>query len=89
MQFVYRHADRIIANSDFTRQELLRLQVDHERITVIHPGVDLERFRPGLPFADLRARLGMAKTQKLILSIGRLSRRKGFRSGHTVIALSE
>ena len=49
-----------------------------ERITLLHPGVDVHRFRPGLPFDDLRAALGILPSRKLVLSVGRLSRRKGF-----------
>ena len=78
MRFTYRQVDRIIANSEFTRDELLKLGALTNRISVIHPGVDLQRFRPGLPTADLRARIGITDCQKLVLSIGRLSRRKGF-----------
>jgi len=78
MIFAYRHADQVIANSDFTRNELLKLGVDHARIVLISPGVDIERFRPGLPCDDLRAGLGLKEGQRLILSVGRLSRRKGF-----------
>jgi phosphatidyl-myo-inositol dimannoside synthase len=78
MGYAYRHADRVIANSDFTRDRLLELGVDPARIHIIHPGVDLERFHPGHETADLRQGLGLGPEQKLILSVGRLSRRKGF-----------
>jgi phosphatidylinositol alpha-1,6-mannosyltransferase len=78
MVFTYRHADLIIANSEFTREELLRLGVPTEKIALIYPGVDLERFRPGLPCADLRAQIGVKAGQKVIVSVGRLTRRKGF-----------
>lgn len=78
MVFTYRRADLVIANSDFTRQKLLELGVAPERIVKISPGVDTERFRPGLPTQDLFERLGLAPDTPLILSVGRLSRRKGF-----------
>lgn len=78
MRFAYRHADRLVANSEFTRDELIKLGVAPERITLIYPGVDIERFRPGLPCDDLKAGIGLTPNQKLILSVGRLSRRKGF-----------
>jgi phosphatidylinositol alpha-1,6-mannosyltransferase len=52
--------------------------VDPQRIVIIHPGVDLQRFHPGQVTDDLRQELGLAVEQKLILSVGRLSRRKGF-----------
>lgn len=78
MRFALRHADRVIANSDFTQRTLVEMGVMQERIEIIHPGVDTERFRPGLPFQDLRDSLGLPEGAKLILSVGRLSRRKGF-----------
>lgn len=78
MRFAYRHANQVVANSDFTRDELLKLGVRPERIMLISPGVDIERFKPNLPAAQLRATIGMQPGQMLILSVGRLSRRKGF-----------
>lgn len=78
MRFALRHADRVIANSENTQNELINMQVALERITLIYPGVDVERFRPGLPCEDLRKSIGLELGQKLILSVGRLSRRKGF-----------
>lgn len=78
MRFALRHADKVIANSDFTHDTLVEMGVAPERIEMIHPGVDTERFRPGLPFQDLRDSLGLADGVRLILSVGRLSRRKGF-----------
>ncbi len=78
MVFTYRHADIVIANSDFTRDELLKLGVKPEHIRLISPGVDIERFQPGLPTADLKASIQLGADTKLLLSVGRLSRRKGF-----------
>ena len=78
MRFALRHADTVIANSEFTRQELLNMGVLAKRIVLINPGVDVERFRPGLPCDDLKQQIGLSAGEKLILSVGRLSRRKGF-----------
>ena len=78
MCFTYRHADVVIANSEFTRQELIKLDVDEKRITQINPGVDIQRFTPHLDCADLRESIALSADQNLILSVGRLSRRKGF-----------
>jgi phosphatidylinositol alpha-1,6-mannosyltransferase len=78
MCFTLRHANRVVANSDNTRNELRRMGVNPEKITVIYPGVDIHCFRPDLPFDDLREGLGWREGQKLLLSVGRLSRRKGF-----------
>jgi phosphatidyl-myo-inositol dimannoside synthase len=49
--------------------------------------VDEDRFRPGLSGDVLRARLGLGSTQRLILSVGRLQRRKGFDSVIRVLPL--
>lgn len=79
MRFVFRHADAVLANSDFTRDTLSALlEVDPGRIAVVYPTVDEARFRPGLAAADLRASVGVTQAKCLILSVGRLQRRKGF-----------
>ncbi|WP_413438367.1 glycosyltransferase family 4 protein [Sulfuriferula sp. GW1] len=78
MCFALCHADRVIANSEFTRDELIKMDVSPARITLIYPGVDVARFRPGLACDDLRESVGVGAAGKLILSVGRLSRRKGF-----------
>lgn len=78
MCFTYRHAGKVIANSEFTKNELLKLKVERNKITLISPGVDIERFKPGLPFANLHQQINFKKDQQLLLSVGRLSRRKGF-----------
>lgn len=87
MCFALRRADLVVANSEFTRQILLGMRVLAERIQIIHPGVDTERFRPGLPCLDLRKSLGLAPGALLVLSVGRLSRRKGF--DHVIQCLPE
>ena len=79
MCFALGHADRVLSNSDFTRDLLVDLiGAAPERIAVIYPTVDEERFRPGGASQDLRASIGLVDDQKLILSVGRLQRRKGF-----------
>jgi phosphatidylinositol alpha-1,6-mannosyltransferase len=78
MRFALRHADRVIANSEFTRDLLIKMDVNPASITLIYPGVDVARFRPGLECAELRKSVGVTDAGKLILSVGRLSRRKGF-----------
>ena len=79
MCFALRHADVILANSDFTRDTLVSLiGVRPDQIVMAYPTVDADRFRPGLPFDDLRASIGLTSGQRLILSVGRLQHRKGF-----------
>ena len=78
MRFALRHADRVIANSEHTRDTLLEMGIDAARITIIYPGVDVSVFRPGLDTAGLRESLDIGPGDRLVFSVGRLSRRKGF-----------
>ncbi len=79
MCFVFRHADAVLSNSDFTRDTLVSLLgVDPGRIAVVYPTVDEDRFRPGVAADDLRASVGVTQAKRLVLSVGRLQRRKGF-----------
>ena len=87
MRFVLRHSDEVIANSEHTRDTLLRMGIAADRIAVIYPGVDVEVFRPGLDTKGLRESIGVAPNEKLVLSVGRLQRRKGF--DYLIDALAE
>lgn len=79
MGFALRHADRVLANSDYTRDTLVELLgVEPERIALVYPTVDEKRFQPRAPSDELRAQIGLTENQKLVLSVGRLQRRKGF-----------
>ena len=86
MKYVYRQADGVIANSEFTKQELLKIGVPESRIINLSPGVDIQLFKPGLVTEDLKKKIGVGDSNKLLLSVGRLSRRKGF--DHVIKALS-
>ena len=78
MRFALRYADRVIANSEHTRDTLLEMGIDAARIAIIYPGVDVSVFRPGRDVSGLRESLGIRPGDKLVFSVGRLSRRKGF-----------
>ena len=78
MRFALRHADRVIANSEHTRNTLLGMGIEGARIALIYPGVDVGVFRPGLDTRGLREQLGIDADAKIVFSVGRLSRRKGF-----------
>jgi glycosyltransferase involved in cell wall biosynthesis len=67
---------RVIAVSDFLRQELLaRLPALAGRVEVIDCGVDLERFQPR-DAGELRARLGWNGETPHFLAVGALEERK-------------
>ncbi len=71
-------SNKIIAVSEFTRGELLKYyKVKHDRIRVIHNGVDIQKFQPATNKAKAKAELGLNPENITILSVGRLYARKG------------
>jgi phosphatidylinositol alpha-1,6-mannosyltransferase len=70
-------AEQIIANSHNTAR-ILREEwnVAEGRITVLHPGVDTERFCPAPRDLAVRERLGWGE-RPVVLTVGRLQKRKG------------
>lgn len=75
-KLVLRGAERSLANSRNTAALLERLGVPPEEIRVAHPGVDPSRFRPDVDGSAVRERHA-SEGDVLLLSVGRLQRRKG------------
>jgi phosphatidylinositol alpha-1,6-mannosyltransferase len=85
---VYRHLwlpflrrmDRVIANSRATAELAKRAGIDPMRLGIVHPGVSLpqDSMDPGIA-AHFRAKYGLG-SRPLLLSVGRLTRRKGLRA---------
>lgn len=74
---VYRRASAVIANSQNSKQLLVRdWDVPESHVHVVHPGVDTERFRPDVDGRGLREAVA-SRDDVLFLSVGRLQRRKG------------
>lgn len=76
MRKVYAGAEVVFANSVNTRRMLRELGIADDRIDVVYPGVDTQRFRPDIDAADLRRRLAPSG-ETVLLSVGRLQTRKG------------
>ena len=76
-RYGFDRAARITANSEHTRERLLRLGVEPERLAIVHPGVDLARFAPD-PEAGRRIRkaLGLGDGP-VLLTVSRLAPNKG------------
>jgi phosphatidyl-myo-inositol dimannoside synthase len=69
-------ASRVAGCSEFISRRV-RTAVPHDvPVSVLHPGADVERFRPDLPTADLRERHGL-DDRPLIVCVSRLVPRKG------------
>lgn len=73
------HASRVLAVSRFTAAWVQEAGVHPERIEIVHPGCDVEVFRPHTPNGALRnSALGKEQLRgPLILSVGNLVSRKG------------
>lgn len=72
----YRGAAANIVNSHNTGRMLEALGISPSGIHVVHPGVDVTRFRPDVDGSAIRARYAPGG-ETLLLSVGRLQRRKG------------
>jgi phosphatidylinositol alpha-1,6-mannosyltransferase len=73
---IYRDADAVVCNSEFARQNLIRIGVQESTIYKITPGVDCTRFRPMPPRADLLKLYGL-EGKLVLLTVARLIPRKG------------
>ncbi|MGK5498744.1 D-inositol-3-phosphate glycosyltransferase [Streptomyces sp. URMC 125] len=70
---IVRAADRLVANTAEEAGELVRhYDADPGRTAVVHPGVDLARFRPADGRAAARARLGLPQDAFIPLFAGRI-----------------
>lgn len=75
-EWVLRGAAGAFANSQNTRQFLTQFGIDGERVAVVYPGVDCERFTPDVDGSGIRRRYGV-RDELVVLSVGRLQARKG------------
>ncbi len=67
---VVAESDRLVANTRFEAQDLIaHYQADPARVSVVEPGVDLSRFRPG---PSDRARLGLPEHGRIVAFVGRI-----------------
>lgn len=66
-------SDRLIANTAEEADELVRFyDADPQAVAVVHPGVNLDRFRPADGRAAARARLGLPQDALIPLFAGRI-----------------
>ncbi len=70
-------ADRLLAVSKATRRFHVAQGVEASKCHVLYNGIDLERFRPGLPTKYLHRELGLPPDSRLLAVIGQIGLRKG------------
>lgn len=74
---VFDNASLLIANSENTASLLYRdWHLSQEKVHVLHPGIDAERFKPAPADPAFLERMGW-QGRTVILTVGRLQRRKG------------
>jgi len=75
---VLKEADKIIVVSNATRDYVLRLGADPNKVEVLHNGVDLNRFKPLSGVKDeMRKKLGISKDASVVLTVRRLVYKNG------------
>lgn len=78
MRFSAQRASHVFTVSEFSRQEMLfHYQILPEKISVIHNGVDTNKFHPGESGNDIIERRGL-RSKRFLLSVGRLEPRKNY-----------
>ncbi len=73
---IVQRAHLVVVNSTFTRRHFGALGIHAARVEALTMSVGVERFRPDLDLAGVRARYGL-DGQHVILTVGRLVERKG------------
>jgi glycogen synthase len=70
-------ADAVIAVSQGTKDDVLaHFDVEPERITIIHNGIDTDEYNPQQP-TDALVRFGIDPAEPYVLFVGRITRQKG------------
>ncbi|WP_223690566.1 glycogen synthase [Leifsonia poae] len=71
-------ADRVIAVSEGMRRDILTSypSLDHEKVTVVYNGIDLERWSP-LHDPERARALGIDPDRPAVIFVGRITRQKG------------
>lgn len=84
-KLVFRGASAALANSHNTASLLRDLGIPDSKIHIVHPAVDAERFHPHVDGTAIRQRFA-SEQDILLLSVGRLQRRKGQDVGIEAVA---
>lgn len=75
----WREIDHFCAVSQRSKEMLMLYGINENRITVITPGIDTDRFRPQ-PKEKLRKQLSLPPSSRIIFSVGRMVWEKGVAS---------
>lgn len=76
IQKSFKRASKIITICHFAKEKLVEIGIPKDKIMVIHPGVDPEKFNPRLDSSKIREEYNL-EDKKVILTISRLGKYKG------------
>lgn len=84
MPFFFRQMNHVICVSQATKEECIKVGIDPSKTTVIHNGINPQKWHIGISKEEAREKLEKEfdldlKNTRVLLSVGRLARRKGFR----------
>jgi len=71
--------DHVIAPSDYVKARLVREGLSVKKVTTVHNGVNLDKFRNGSVTEDVRAKYGIGPNSVIVTSISQLIPEKGIR----------
>ena len=77
LRYTLNSCDRVIAVCQALKDVMIELRIPESKISVIPTGVDLRKFYP-VPKDEARSNLCLPQNKKIILSVGNLTRNKGF-----------
>jgi glycosyltransferase involved in cell wall biosynthesis len=77
LRYTLKRADKVIAVSKSLKEAMIQLGIPGGKISVISNGVDMKKFR-ALSKSEARVKLSLPVDGKVILSVGHLTRNKGF-----------
>ena len=77
LTWAYRHADHVIAVSDFVREGLISAGLDPDRLFTAHNAIELHRWEPETEPADVRSEFGIPDEAPLVITVCRLFEEKG------------
>ena len=72
LEKILQNASFIITNSEYTSQDVRRFGIEPEKVMKLTPGVDADKFSPGLDCSDLRKNFGL-ENKKVLLTVSRLA----------------
>jgi glycosyltransferase involved in cell wall biosynthesis len=78
LRLAVKRADRVVCVSEALKQRAAELGLPHEKLAVVHNGVDTSSFAP-MPQREARAAIGLSPDRKVILFVGNVVETKGVR----------